>query len=215
MVTPDPPNSAGSAYPNRPSSAAAARRSAGIASVSSISSSRGSTFSRTNRRTASRTSSNVASSMATSPRDPPPRCSHHSFPNETRGPGPGTHDGTPGPGTRSPACVAYLLRPGSGLGLHALPGRVGLPGGLGVRLGRLGPDAGLDLAAEVLVHVAPVLEGALQDRFGHPVEQVADDVGDQPLAGRVVEHLTDHGARLAESVVFGAPVAGRAHEPPD
>src|SRR6266545_1625097 len=79
MLTPDPPYSAGSAYPNRPRSAAAARRSAGIASVSSISSSRGSTFSRTNRRTASRTSPNVASSMGHLRL----RCSHQLFPNGT------------------------------------------------------------------------------------------------------------------------------------
>ena len=30
----------------------------------------------------------------------------------------------------------------------------------------------------------PVLEGTLQDRLGHPVEQVADDVADQPGAAK-------------------------------
>jgi len=43
----------------------------------------------------------------------------------------------------------------------------------------LGADTLLDLVAEVLVHVVPVLEGAEQHRFGHAVDQVADDVGDQ------------------------------------
>src|ERR1700685_1109621 len=72
----------------------------------------------------------------------------------------------------------------------------------GPESGLLGADAGFAPVAEALVHVAPVLEGALQDRLGHPVEQVADDVADQPLAGRVVEHLADQRARLAPVVVL-------------
>ena len=56
---------------------------------------------------------------------------------------------------------------GSGLGLHGRAGGVGLLGGLGVLLVLLGADAGLDLVADVLVHVAPVLEGALQDRLAY------------------------------------------------
>jgi hypothetical protein len=35
--------------------------------------------------------------------------------------------------------------------------------------------AGWTFAAQVLVHVAPALEGALQDRLGDRVEQVADE----------------------------------------
>src|SRR3984885_14319182 len=74
-------------------------------------------------------------------------------------------------------------RAASGLGLHAAAGRVALLPGLGVLFALLGSDAGLDLVAEVLVDVAPVLKRAGQDRLGHAVEQVAGDVGDQPLAG--------------------------------
>ena len=47
----------------------------------------------------------------------------------------------------------------------------------------------LDAVAEGLVHVAPVLEGALQDGFGHALEQVAGDVADEAFTGRVVENL--------------------------
>src|SRR5580704_9227409 len=53
----------------------------------------------------------------------------------------------------------------SGLGLHAAAGRVALLPGLRVLLALLGSDAGLDLVAEVLVDVAPVLERAGQDRL--------------------------------------------------
>ena len=63
-----------------------------------------------------------------------------------------------------------------------------------------------------LVHVAPVLEGALQHRLGHALEQVADDVADQPLPGGVVEHLADHGAGLAPVVVL-ARAGCRRHAP--
>ena len=65
----------------------------------------------------------------------------------------------------------HLLVPGPGYGRWS-----GLPGA----------DALLDLVAEGLVHVLPVLEGPLQHRLGHAVEQLADDVGHQPVAGRVV-----------------------------
>ena len=49
------------------------------------------------------------------------------------------------------------------------------------------------------VHVVPVLEGTVQDRLGHAVEQVPGHVADQPLAGRVVEDFADHGARPQSS----------------
>jgi EamA-like transporter family len=55
-----------------------------------------------------------------------------------------------------------------------VPGSVGSAAGLGLA----GADGGLDAVAEVLVHVAPVLEGAVQDGFGHALEQVAGDVAD-------------------------------------
>ena len=48
-------------------------------------------------------------------------------------------------------------------------------------------NAFLDAFAEGLVHVLPVLEGALEDRRGHSVQQVADDVGHQPVARVVVQ----------------------------
>src|ERR1700710_2721448 len=44
------------------------------------------------------------------------------------------------------------------------------------RLGLSCPDALLDAVAEISVDMAPVLEGAFQDGFGHSVEQVADAV---------------------------------------
>src|SRR5579871_3432186 len=75
-----------------------------------------------------------------------------------------------------------------------------------------GADAGLDPVAEALVHVAPVTEGALQDRLGHAVEQVADDVADQPLAGSVIEDLADHRSRLAPVIVgLAQSVGGTDH----
>src|SRR3569833_3087340 len=67
MFRPRPPDSSGSAYPNRPMSAAARRRSSGIRSVSSSSSARGTTFSRTKERTASSTSAKSWASMRASP----------------------------------------------------------------------------------------------------------------------------------------------------
>src|SRR5690348_18436837 len=69
------------------------------------------------------------------------------------------------------------------------------------RAGLSGADALLDPLAEVAVHVGPVLEGTLQHRLGDAVEQVADDVGCQPVAGGVVHALPDHGAGLAPVVV--------------
>jgi len=51
-----------------------------------------------------------------------------------------------------------------------------------------------DAVTDLLVDVAPVFEGPLQDRFGHSVAQVPGDVADQPVAGPVVEHLADQGA---------------------
>src|SRR5580658_4950526 len=102
----------------------------------------------------------------------------------------------------------------SGLFLHGRAGGIGLVGGLGVLLVLLGADTGLDLVAEVLVHVVPVLEGTLQDRLGHRVEQVAGDVADQPLAGRVVKDFADHRAGLAPVVILLVQGIGRAHHIP-
>ena len=84
-----------------------------------------------------------------------------------------------------------------------------------VRVGRLGlavADSLLDLVAEVLVDVLPVLEGALEDRLGHAVEQVAGDVAGQPVAGGVVHHVADEGAGLAPVVVLGVQLVGAAHD---
>src|SRR5580704_19133687 len=89
----------------------------------------------------------------------------------------------------------HLLVPGPGYGRWS-----GLPGA----------DALLDLVAEGLVHVLPVLEGPLQHRLGHAVEQLADDVGYQPVAGRVVQDVTDHRAGLAPVVVVAARGVGSA-----
>ena len=51
-----------------------------------------------------------------------------------------------------------------------------------------------------------------QHRLGHPVEQVPDDVVDQPVAGRVVEDVAHHRARLAPVVVLGVVDVGGAHD---
>src|SRR5690348_10930716 len=93
------------------------------------------------------------------------------------------------PFTRSYGVPSFRKAPGrgcwSGLPLHAGARRVALLCGLGILLAALAMDGCLDLVAEVLVHVAPVLEGTLKHRPGHPVEQVPGDVADQPFAGRV------------------------------
>src|SRR5215469_7371671 len=73
-------------------------------------------------------------------------------------------------------------------------------------------DALLDLVAQVLVHVLPVLEGTLEHRLGHAVEQVACDVTDQALPGRVIEDLAHQGASLAPVAVFGVQDVGAAHD---
>jgi hypothetical protein len=46
-----------------------------------------------------------------------------------------------------------------------------------------GVDAIFDAVTDVLVDVAPVLEGPLQNRFGDAVEQMAHDVVDEPVTG--------------------------------
>src|SRR5262249_28043302 len=88
--------------------------------------------------------------------------------------------------TRSWTGVLRLLAPGPRLRRRG--GRSGLPGA----------DALLDPVAESLVHVAPVLEGALEDRLGHAAQQVADDVADQPVLGGVVQDLADHRPGLTQ-----------------
>jgi hypothetical protein len=45
-----------------------------------------------------------------------------------------------------------------------------------------GVDAIFDAVTDVLVDVAPVLEGPLQNRFGDAVEQMAHEV-DEPITG--------------------------------
>ena len=75
-----------------------------------------------------------------------------------------------------------------------------------VRRGRL-----RDPVAQVLVHVAPVLEGTQEYGLGHAIEQVADDVAHQPRAGGIVKHVADHGAGLAPVVVLGVQGLGGVH----
>src|SRR4029077_11152924 len=145
-----------------------------------------------------------------------------------------------GPRPGRPHVVAYP-RPGTPVADHrrrrTLPGRCrGLPvpvrregyagcAGRGRRrkpasltaprrsgLGLAGADGLLYAVAEGLVHVAPVLEGALQDGLGHALEQVAGDVADEAFTGRVVENLADHGAGLAPVVVIRAQGVSRTHQ---
>src|ERR1700751_5053334 len=82
----------------------------------------------------------------------------------------------------------------AGLALPAL--RSGAGGTAGECSGLSCADALLDALADVLVDVLPVLEGALQDRLGHAAQQVADDVGDQPVPRGVVVDLAHQRAGL-------------------
>ena len=46
-----------------------------------------------------------------------------------------------------------------------------------------------------------LLDRAREYRLGHPVQEVADDVGDQPVALGVVHDLAHQGAGLTEVIV--------------
>ena len=50
-------------------------------------------------------------------------------------------------------------------------------------------DALGDTVADRLVDVPPILDRAREYGLGHPVQEVADDVGDQPVALGVVHDL--------------------------
>jgi hypothetical protein len=63
-------------------------------------------------------------------------------------------------------------------------------------------DALLDPVTEILFHIAEILEGAFQDGFGHAVEQVADDIGDQPVPFGVVRSASQAPRSWARTVVF-------------
>src|SRR5690242_1061624 len=58
-----------------------------------------------------------------------------------------------------------------------------------------------DTVADGLVDVAPILERACQYGIRHTLLEVADDVGDQPIALGVVHDLAHQGARLTEVIV--------------
>src|SRR5690606_28479097 len=70
----------------------------------------------------------------------------------------------------------------------------------------------LDALADVLVDVAPVLEGAGEHRFDDTVGQVTGDRPDEPLTLGVVEDLTHQRARLREVVVLRVQLVGAAHQ---
>src|SRR4030088_2954023 len=70
-------------------------------------------------------------------------------------------------------------------------------------LTQVGANALLDLLAEIGVDVVPVLEDPRQHRLCDALGDVSNDVVGQAFPGRVVENLTDHGARLAPVVVLG------------
>jgi hypothetical protein len=74
------------------------------------------------------------------------------------------------------------LAPSAGQAFACMLDRVGLlsSAAFGSFSFCLGPYAGLDALSEVLVDVAPVLEGSLQHGLADAVEQVAHDVVDQP-----------------------------------
>src|ERR1700742_3444646 len=61
----------------------------------------------------------------------------------------------------------------------------------------------LDPVAKVLVDVAEVPEGALDNGLGHAGEQRSHDVADEPVSCGVVQHLADQRAGLAPVIVLG------------
>ena len=62
----------------------------------------------------------------------------------------------------------------------------------------------LDALAQIGVDVAKVFDGALQHRLGHTVEQVSNDVGDQPISLGVIHDVADQSAGLAPVVIVGS-----------
>jgi hypothetical protein len=62
-------------------------------------------------------------------------------------------------------------------------------------------DALCNAIANRLIDVPPIRERARQDWLGHSVLEVADDVGDQPVALGVVHDLAHQGAGLTEVIV--------------
>src|ERR1700716_932694 len=72
-----------------------------------------------------------------------------------------------------------------------------------VNQGLSGADALFDAVTDIGVDVAPVLEGACQHRLADSLEQVTNNVVDQPIPLRVVHNVADQGAGLTPVVVLG------------
>ena len=64
-------------------------------------------------------------------------------------------------------------------------------------------DALFDAQTKIGIHVAPVLKGAVEHRLADPVEEVSNNVGNQPIPLCVIHHLTDECGGLTPVVVFG------------
>jgi hypothetical protein len=71
---------------------------------------------------------------------------------------------------------AKRYSPRSDLGLRGGTRRICLYSCLRIPFGLLGVQPLLNSVTKVLVHIAPVLKGPLQDRLGHAFKQVSDDV---------------------------------------
>ena len=83
------------------------------------------------------------------------------------------------------------------------------PGAAGVGYACLARTPASILSPRFLSTLCQYSKARCQDRFGHAVEQVADDVADQAVAGGVVEDVADHRARLAPVVVLRVRDIGR------
>ncbi|MGF6782248.1 hypothetical protein P3T21_007488 [Paraburkholderia sp. GAS334] len=74
-----------------------------------------------------------------------------------------------------------------------------------------GPYLLLDASPDVGVDVLPVIERLLQHRAAHARQQGARDSLDEPLTLRIIEHVANQIARLAEVVVGAMQRVGAAH----
>src|ERR1700675_4448234 len=73
------------------------------------------------------------------------------------------------------------------------------------------PNPCRDTLTEIVVNLAPIVEGPRENWFGNPILEVPDYIAHKACACCVIEYATHHGARLAEVIVLGAQGVRLAH----